>query len=85
MEDNESSLQFSKTIFLSFCMTRSDILFVVLNLATKSYRPTEDHLHMLRRVLQYLRGKVSKKLMMTNSDLDLTLFADASYGIHRDG
>ena len=93
MENDDSSPECNKTVFLSLCMslmyiarmTRPDILFAVSYLATKSSHPTEEHLQKLRRVLLYLKGTANKKMVMNVSDLSLNIYADASFGIHHDG
>eukprot|EP01042_Synura_sphagnicola_P002934 gene2934-3594_t len=90
--DSDSPLCDAHT-YLSLCMalmylariSRPDILFPVTYLATKSSRPTISSFNKLKRILRYLAGTLTKAIILKGSDLTLTVYADASYGLHPDG
>ena len=93
LEEDVSSPACSKFEYLSLCMslmylarmTRPDILFAVSFLATKSAQPTVGDYDKLKRILSYLKGTASLRMVMSGDDFSLKIFADASYGIHHDG
>ena len=66
-------------------ITRPDILFAVTYLASKSCTPTLGDYNKLKRILRYLTGSMSKVMKLSGSSVTLTVFADASHGLHADG
>jgi len=66
-------------------ITRPDILFAVTYLASKSATPTLGDYNKLKRILRYLVGSLSKAMRMSGLSVTLTVFADASHGLHTDG
>jgi len=65
-------------------MTRPDILFVLTFLASRCECPTEQDMAKLKHVLRYLKRTQKAKRTFSGQSLELTVFADASYGIHPD-
>ena len=66
--------------------TRPDILFATSYLATRSENPTQDDASKLFRVLKYLGGTRSTKLVIKRQDkIQPVIYADASHGLHEDG
>ena len=65
-------------------MTRPDILFILTFLASRCERPTEQDMSKLKHVLRYLKRTQGAKRVFRGTSLELTMFADASYGIHPD-
>ncbi|GJR76152.1 retrovirus-related pol polyprotein from transposon TNT 1-94, partial [Tanacetum coccineum] len=58
--------------------SRPDLTFVVCMCARYQEKPTEKHLHAVKRIFKYLRGIVNKGLWYPkNSSIALTAYADA--------
>ena len=82
-----------KTYFLSMLMSimylarisRPDVLFPTTYLATKSAKPTNNHLSYVKRILRYLKGTMDFALSFTGTAVDFTVYADASHAIYDDG
>ncbi|GKG02605.1 hypothetical protein Tco_0310241, partial [Tanacetum coccineum] len=60
--------------------SRPDLTFVVCMCARYQAKPTEKHLHAVKRIFKYLRGTVNSGLWYPkDSSIALTAFADADH------
>nr|GEX40523.1 hypothetical protein [Tanacetum cinerariifolium] len=60
--------------------SRSDLQFAICMCARYQARPTEKHLHAVKRIFQYLQGTVNQGLWYPKDSLiALTAFADADH------
>ncbi|GKB51647.1 hypothetical protein Tco_0902400, partial [Tanacetum coccineum] len=60
--------------------SRIDLQFAICMCARYQARPTEKHLHAVKRIFQYLRGTVNQGLWYPkDSSIALTAFADADH------
>ncbi|GJY82775.1 hypothetical protein Tco_0496151 [Tanacetum coccineum] len=60
--------------------SRPDLQFAIYMCARYEARPTEKHLHAVKRIFQYLRGTVNRGLWyLKDSSIALTAFADADH------
>nr|GEY58285.1 uncharacterized mitochondrial protein AtMg00810-like [Tanacetum cinerariifolium] len=60
--------------------SRPDLTFVVCMCAWYQAKPTEKHLHAVKRIFKYLRGTVNRGLWYPkDSSIALTAYADADY------
>ncbi|GJS96713.1 retrovirus-related pol polyprotein from transposon TNT 1-94 [Tanacetum coccineum] len=60
--------------------SRPDLTFVVCMCARYQAKPTENHLHSIKRIFKYLRGTVNRGLWYPNdSSIALTAYADADH------
>nr|GFA80663.1 copia protein [Tanacetum cinerariifolium] len=60
--------------------SRPDLVFAVRMCARYSVKPTEKHLHAVKRILQYLRGTIDMGLWYPiDSCIALITFADADH------
>ncbi|GJR30837.1 retrovirus-related pol polyprotein from transposon TNT 1-94 [Tanacetum coccineum] len=60
--------------------SRPDLVYAVCMCARYQARPTEKHLHAVKRIFRYLRGTVNRGLWYSNdSAIALTTFADADH------
>ncbi|GKF74270.1 hypothetical protein Tco_0220602, partial [Tanacetum coccineum] len=60
--------------------SRPDLQFSICMCARYQARPTEKHLHAVKRIFQYLKGTVNRGLWyLKDSLIALTLFADADH------
>nr|GEX52342.1 uncharacterized mitochondrial protein AtMg00810-like [Tanacetum cinerariifolium] len=60
--------------------SRSDQQFAIRTCARYQARPTEKHLHVVKRIFRYLRGTVNRGLSYPkDSSITLTAFADADH------
>ncbi|GJT71731.1 retrovirus-related pol polyprotein from transposon TNT 1-94 [Tanacetum coccineum] len=60
--------------------SRPDLVFVVCMCARYQAKPTEKHLHAVKRIFQYLRGTINMDLWyLKDSCITLTAFADADH------
>ncbi|GKA49824.1 retrovirus-related pol polyprotein from transposon TNT 1-94 [Tanacetum coccineum] len=60
--------------------SRPDLQFSICMCARYQARPTEKHLHVVKRIFRYLRGTVNRGLWYLNdSSIALTAFADANH------
>ncbi|GJX39075.1 retrovirus-related pol polyprotein from transposon TNT 1-94 [Tanacetum coccineum] len=60
--------------------SRPDLTFAVCMCARYQAKPTEKHLHAVKRIFKYLRGTVNRGLWYPNdSSIALTAYADADY------
>ncbi|GJY67442.1 hypothetical protein Tco_0469680 [Tanacetum coccineum] len=60
--------------------SRPDLLYAVCMCARYQARPTEKHLHAIKRIFRYLRGTVNRGLWYSkDSAIALTAFADADH------
>ncbi|GJR72449.1 hypothetical protein Tco_0084814 [Tanacetum coccineum] len=60
--------------------SRPDLTFVVCMCARYQARPTEKHLHAVKRIFKYLRGTVNRRLWYPkDSSIALTAYANADY------
>ncbi|GJS08538.1 retrovirus-related pol polyprotein from transposon TNT 1-94 [Tanacetum coccineum] len=60
--------------------SRPDLQFAICMCARYQARPTEKHLHAVKRIFQYLRGTVNRGLWYPkDSSIALTAFADADH------
>ncbi|GKC86205.1 putative ribonuclease H-like domain-containing protein [Tanacetum coccineum] len=60
--------------------SRSDLVYAVCICARYQARPTEKHLHAVKRIFRYLRGTVNWDLWCSkDSAIALTAFADANH------
>ncbi|GKD46918.1 hypothetical protein Tco_1271563 [Tanacetum coccineum] len=60
--------------------SRPDLQFAICMYAQYQARPTEKHLHVVKRIFWYLRGTVNRGLWYSkDSSIALTAFADADH------
>ncbi|GJR05592.1 retrovirus-related pol polyprotein from transposon TNT 1-94 [Tanacetum coccineum] len=60
--------------------SRPDLQFAICMCARYQARPTEKHLHAVKRIFRYLRGTVNRGLWyLKDSSIALTAFADADH------
>ncbi|GJY09263.1 retrovirus-related pol polyprotein from transposon TNT 1-94 [Tanacetum coccineum] len=60
--------------------SRPDLQFAICMCARYQARPTEKHLHAVKRIFRYLRGTVNRGLWYSkDSSIALTAFADADH------
>ncbi|GKB04940.1 retrovirus-related pol polyprotein from transposon TNT 1-94 [Tanacetum coccineum] len=65
-------------LYLTF--SRPDLQFAICMCARYQARPTEKHLHAVKRIFRYLRGTVNQGLWyLKDSSIALTAFADADH------
>ncbi|GJT43672.1 retrovirus-related pol polyprotein from transposon TNT 1-94 [Tanacetum coccineum] len=65
--------------------SRPDLQFAICMCAWYQARPTEKHLHVIKRIFQYLRGTVNRGLWYPkDSSISLTAFADADHASCQD-
>ncbi|GJT62274.1 hypothetical protein Tco_1005807 [Tanacetum coccineum] len=65
--------------------SRLDLVYVVCMCARYQARPTEKHLHVVKRIFQYLRGSVNQGLWYSKaSAIALTAFANADQASFQD-
>jgi histone deacetylase 1/2 len=61
-------------------ITRPDISYAVQQICLFMHDPKEPHLHLLKRVLRYLKGTMTYGLHITkSSSLDITAYSDADW------
>ncbi|GKD60941.1 hypothetical protein Tco_1298450, partial [Tanacetum coccineum] len=59
---------------------RPDLQFAICMCARYQTRPTEKHLHAVKRIFRYIRGTVNRGLWYPkDSSIALTAFADADH------
>ncbi|GJY37065.1 hypothetical protein Tco_0422443 [Tanacetum coccineum] len=60
--------------------SRPDLVYAVCMCARYQARPTENHVHVVKRIFRYLRGIVNRGLCyLKDSAIALTAFADADH------
>ncbi|GJV40150.1 hypothetical protein Tco_1418590 [Tanacetum coccineum] len=60
--------------------SRPDLTFAVCMCARYQAKPTEKHLHAVKRIFKYLRGTVNRGLWYPkDSSIALTAYADADH------
>ncbi|GKG14148.1 hypothetical protein Tco_0353748 [Tanacetum coccineum] len=60
--------------------SRPDLQFAICKYARYQARPTENHLHTVKRIFRYLKGIVNRGLWYSkDSSIALTAFADADH------
>ncbi|GKB48947.1 hypothetical protein Tco_0899700, partial [Tanacetum coccineum] len=60
--------------------SRQDLTFAVCMCARYQAKPTEKHLHAVKRIIKYLRGTVNRGLWYPkDSSIALTTYADADH------
>ncbi|GKD55401.1 hypothetical protein Tco_1288788 [Tanacetum coccineum] len=65
--------------------SRPDLTFAVCMCARYQAKPTEKHLHAVKRIFQYLRGTVNQGLWYSkDSAIALTTFVDADHAGYQD-
>nr|GFA74890.1 hypothetical protein [Tanacetum cinerariifolium] len=65
--------------------SRPDLVFVVCMCAQYKEKPTKKHLHVVKRIFRYLRGKINMHLWYPkDSCIALTAFADADHAGRQD-
>nr|GEV25318.1 hypothetical protein [Tanacetum cinerariifolium] len=65
--------------------SRPDLQFAICMCARYQTRPTEKHLHAVKRIFQYLRGTINRGLWyLKDSSIALTTFADADHASCQD-
>nr|GEV80615.1 ribonuclease H-like domain-containing protein [Tanacetum cinerariifolium] len=65
--------------------SRPDLTFVVCMCARYQEKPTEKHLHDVKRIFKYLRGTINKGLWYSkDSSIALTAYADADHASCQD-
>ncbi|GJR92105.1 retrovirus-related pol polyprotein from transposon TNT 1-94 [Tanacetum coccineum] len=68
------------TLFVKHEASRPDIVFVVCMCARYQAKPTEKHLHAVKRIFRYLQGTINMGLWyQKDSCIALTAFADADH------
>nr|GEZ25042.1 retrovirus-related Pol polyprotein from transposon TNT 1-94 [Tanacetum cinerariifolium] len=66
--------------FLYLTVNRPDLQFAICMCARYQARPTEKHVHVVKRIFRYLRGTVHRGLWYPkDSSVALTAFADADH------
>nr|GEV47688.1 uncharacterized mitochondrial protein AtMg00810-like [Tanacetum cinerariifolium] len=71
--------------FMYLTASRPDLTFVVCICARYQAKPTEKHLHAVKRIFNYLRGTVNRGLWYPkDSSIALTSFADADHAGFQD-
>ncbi|GJU06985.1 hypothetical protein Tco_1123415 [Tanacetum coccineum] len=69
---------FSTLMYLT--ASRPDLIFVVCMCARYQAKPTEKHLHVVKRIFKYLRGTVNRGLWYPNdSSIAITAYANADH------
>ena len=84
-EDRREFVSIVMSLMYMARYTRPDILHVLTYLATKCQQPTRRNYLAARWVLRYIKGTKTWGLTFANSDLQVTLYADASHLLHPDG
>ncbi|GKE56168.1 retrovirus-related pol polyprotein from transposon TNT 1-94, partial [Tanacetum coccineum] len=65
--------------------SRPDLVYAVCMCARYQAHPTKNHLHVLKRIFQYLRGTVNRGLLYSkDSAIVLTDFTNADYAGYQD-
>ncbi|GJY41739.1 hypothetical protein Tco_0429009 [Tanacetum coccineum] len=65
--------------------SRSDLQFAICMCARYQARPTEKHLHSVKRIFRYLKGTVNRGLWYSkDSSIALTAFTDADHASCQD-
>nr|GEZ70206.1 hypothetical protein [Tanacetum cinerariifolium] len=65
---------------LYLTVSRPDLQFAICMCARYQARPTEKHLHAVKRIFQYLKGTVNRGIWYTkDSSIALTAFVDADH------
>ncbi|GKD68693.1 retrovirus-related pol polyprotein from transposon TNT 1-94 [Tanacetum coccineum] len=65
--------------------SRPDLRFNVFMCARYQAKPTEKHLHAVKRIFKYLRGSINRGIWYTNdSSIALTAYADADHAGYQD-
>ncbi|GKA26644.1 hypothetical protein Tco_0712753 [Tanacetum coccineum] len=65
---------------MNLTASRPDLTFVVCMCARYQAKPTEKHLHAVKRILKYLRGTINRGLWYPkDSFIALTAYADADH------
>ncbi|GJZ17095.1 hypothetical protein Tco_0553218 [Tanacetum coccineum] len=65
--------------------SRPDLTFVVCMCAWYQAKPTEKHLHVVKRIFKYLRGTVNRGLWYPkDSSITVTAYADADHACFQD-
>nr|GFC66436.1 uncharacterized mitochondrial protein AtMg00810-like [Tanacetum cinerariifolium] len=65
-------------LYLTAC--RNDLQFAICMCARYQVRPTENHVHAVKKIFRYLRGTVHRGLWYPkDSSVALTAFADADH------
>ncbi|GKF59690.1 hypothetical protein Tco_0176476 [Tanacetum coccineum] len=60
--------------------SRTDLQFAICMCSRYQVRPTEKHLHAVKRIFQWLKGTVNRGLWYPkDSSIALTAFADADH------
>ncbi|GKB00423.1 retrovirus-related pol polyprotein from transposon TNT 1-94 [Tanacetum coccineum] len=78
-------LNLSKYAIESIKTSRPDLVFVVCMCARYQAKPTEKHLHAVKRIFRYLRGTINMGLWyLKDSCIALTAFADADHAGYQD-
>nr|GFA11744.1 hypothetical protein [Tanacetum cinerariifolium] len=68
-----------------YCASRPDLQFTICMCARYQARPTEKHVHAIKRIFRYLRGTVHRGLWYPkDSSVSLTAFADADHAGSQD-
>nr|GEZ22916.1 hypothetical protein [Tanacetum cinerariifolium] len=66
--------------FMYLTASRPDLTFVVCVCAQYQAKPTEKHLHAVKRIFKYLRGTVNRRLWYPkDSSISLTAYVDADH------
>ncbi|GJR53551.1 putative ribonuclease H-like domain-containing protein [Tanacetum coccineum] len=66
--------------FMYLTASRQDLTFAVCMCARYQAKPTEKHLHAVKRIIKYLRGTVNRGLWYPkDSSIALTTYADADH------
>jgi hypothetical protein len=83
-EDAEKFLSLLMKLMYLAKRVRYDILMACTFLATRSKDATVQDMDKLQRILKYLNGTEQLYLTLLPSDLQLYVYADASYAVHAD-
>ncbi|XP_020702689.1 uncharacterized protein LOC110114227 [Dendrobium catenatum] len=60
-------------------ITRPDIAYAVNNLSQHMHDPQPSHIHLLKRLIRYIKGTTHFGLPITKSDLRLRTYSDADW------
>jgi hypothetical protein len=81
--DQKTYLSYLMSLMYLATNTRPDILLPVSVLATRASKPNEGDLKQVFQVARYINGTKDLGIVMSpNKDMQLTVYADASHGIH---
>jgi hypothetical protein len=60
-------------------LTRPDICFAVQQACLFMHSPTDRHLHLVKRILHYIKGTIHHGLLSQSASSDLVIYSDADW------